>query len=156
MVIYTSLTLNKRTPLPYTSPRPKLTVLYIVGILSLSTYAIYTYTRSIVCFIIYSQGPWGCSGVSLTHTHIKIHTHTHYSAYTRLYPFDPACGGHASPLLWRWQDRFFLLSVPEKFVSCSFSVLHTDVRPPSTVVHIIIYLLRRRHSRRRMPSVRGR
>jgi len=73
MVIYTSLTLNKRIhPSPRGVPRPGLSrqcILCIVHCPSLYICHIYTHTRSTACFIIYSQGPWGCGGVSLAHTH---------------------------------------------------------------------------------------
>lgn len=74
MVIYTSLTLNKRIyPLPCTSPRPKSKVLYIVSTLSLSTYAIYIYihTENSVFYYLFT-GPLGLQRcVPYTHPHTQ-------------------------------------------------------------------------------------
>lgn len=88
-----------------------------------------------------------------THTHKKYYTHRVYIRdYTLL--ILPVAVMH--PLLRVGDGMVFFLhhSVPEKFFSCSFTVLCTRRR--STVVHIIIYLSSRRHSSRcrRMASVR--
>jgi len=113
---------------------------------------IYIYTEYSVFYYLFT-GPLGLRRhVPYTHTHTHTHMYTRtHSVYIRDYTLLILPVAVMRPLL-RGGDGmvFFLLSVPEKYSSLVLLPYYTRRR--SAVVHIIIYLLSRRHSRcRRMP-----
>jgi len=122
------------------------------------SYNIYTHThtRNTACFIIYSQDPWGCGDVSLIHAHTHIkNIHTLQRIHTRLYPFDPARGGHASPHppRHRRRDRFFSSPTPR---NSSLVLLPYYTRAPDhrrTYYNIFITSTPQPRRRRRIASV---